>query len=148
LAIFLFTKGLAKAQIPRWVRRSAEMLLIIRFVSRQSEFAFFGAPASVGAPFYFIEMGETDMDSFIKQLWEGKLCASRLYQSGLNETERCAKLNYHINRLAPTLTDEQRDALEKMLQYYEQRENEAVEKAFVLGFSTGVSLTSEAFLKK
>ena len=36
----------------------------------------------------------------------------------------------------------------KMLQYYEQRENEAVEKAFALGFSTGVSLTSEAFLKK
>lgn len=88
------------------------------------------------------------MESLIKQLWEGKLCAARLYQTEINVEERCAKLDYHINRLSPTLTEEQRIALTQLITSLEEREKESVERAFILGYKTGVSLTAEAFMPK
>ncbi len=44
---------LAKMQIPRLRIVKVYAPILFRFVSQQSEFAFFGAPTSVGAPFYF-----------------------------------------------------------------------------------------------
>ena len=88
------------------------------------------------------------MESMIKQIWEGSLCASKTYQKGIDMQERCAKLDYHINRLVPTLSEAQRIALHQMIECFEMREKESVEKAFTLGYKTGVSLTAEAFMPK
>ncbi len=88
------------------------------------------------------------MESYTKQLWEGKLCASRLYRASLNEAEQCAKLDYYVNRLAKTLTPEQRTSLEQLVRYYEERENDAVFHAFSVGYQTGMSLAAEARSKK
>ena len=98
-----------------------------------------------GRTFLFCK-GDTQMESFIKKIWQEGLSPQKEAIASAQETKHLKEyISRHRNDLLKTMTDEQKEIFEKFESCWEEYEELTRESIFIYAFKLGIHLTKETF---